>query len=76
MTGVAGASSGQLQLPGGFRQKAAGEQGDGQQGEIGGDFPVFNVADIFVTVSAVLLAVLLLLYYKEEDLEYIFHSRK
>lgn len=38
------------------------------------DFPVFNVADIFVTVSAVLLAVLLLLYYKEEDLEYIFHS--
>ena len=40
------------------------------------DFPVFNVADLFVTVSAVLLAVLLLLYYKEEDLEYIFHSRK
>ncbi len=40
------------------------------------DFPVFNVADIFVTMSAVLLAVLLLLYYKEEDLEYIFHSRK
>lgn len=40
------------------------------------DFPVFNVADIFVTLSAVLLAVLLLLYYKEEDLEYIFHSRK
>lgn len=40
------------------------------------DFPVFNVADIFVTVSAVLLAVLLLLYYKEEDFEYIFHSRK
>lgn len=40
------------------------------------DFPVFNVADIFVTVSAVLLAVLLLLYYKEEDLEQIFHSGK
>lgn len=40
------------------------------------DFPVFNVADIFVTVSAFLLAVLLLLYYKEEDLEQIFHSRK
>lgn len=40
------------------------------------NFPVFNVADIFVTVSAVLLAVLLLLYYKEEDLEQIFHSRK
>lgn len=40
------------------------------------DFPVFNVADIFVTVSAVLLAGILLLYYKEEDLEQIFHSGK
>ena len=40
------------------------------------DFPVFNVADIFVTVSAVLLAVLILLYYKEEDLEQIFYSGK
>ena len=39
------------------------------------NFPVFNVADIFVTVSAVVLAVLLLFYYKEDDLEQIFHSR-
>lgn len=38
------------------------------------DFPIFNVADIFVTVSAVLLAVLILFYYKEDDLEQIFHS--
>ena len=40
------------------------------------DFPVFNVADIYVTVATFLLAVLLLFYYKEEDFERIFHSRK
>lgn len=40
------------------------------------DFPIFNVADIYVTVAAFLLAILLLFYYKEEDLERIFHSRK
>lgn len=31
------------------------------------DFPVFNVADIYVTVSTALLVVLVLFYYKEED---------
>lgn len=35
------------------------------------DFPIFNVADCYVTVSAVLLVLLLLFYYKEEDLEVI-----
>lgn len=33
------------------------------------DFPVFNVADIYVTVSAALLVVLFLFYYSEEDIE-------
>lgn len=40
------------------------------------DFPIFNVADIYVTVSTILLAVLILFYYKEEDLERIFHRGK
>lgn len=40
------------------------------------DFPIFNVADIYVTVSTLLLAVLILFYYKEEDLERIFHRGK
>ena len=33
------------------------------------DFPVFNVADCYVSVAAVLLILLLLFYYKEEELE-------
>lgn len=31
------------------------------------DFPVFNVADIYVTVSTALLVILVLFYYREED---------
>lgn len=38
------------------------------------DFPIFNVADIYVTVSAFLLILLLFFYYKEEDLEKIFRK--
>lgn len=34
------------------------------------DFPVFNVADIYVTVSVALLIILILFYYKEEDLQF------
>ena len=37
------------------------------------DFPIFNMADIYVTVSAVALILLVFIYYKEEDLERIFH---
>lgn len=40
------------------------------------DFPVFNVADIYVTVSAFLLFFLMLFYYKEEDLDQIHLKRK
>lgn len=40
------------------------------------DFPIFNVADIYVTVAAFLLVILLLFYYKEEDLDRILHHRK
>lgn len=42
------------------------------------DFPVFNVADIYVTVSAFALVFLILFHYKDEDLESVFHlfSRK
>lgn len=40
------------------------------------NFPIFNVADIYVTIGTFILALLLLFYYKEEDLDGIFHSRK
>lgn len=34
------------------------------------NFPVFNVADIYVTCSVFILAYLILFYYKEEDLQF------
>lgn len=38
------------------------------------DFPVFNVADIYVTCAAVGVILLALFYYKDEDFERIFPS--
>jgi signal peptidase II len=35
------------------------------------DFPIFNVADIYVTVSAFVFFVLVLTYYKDSDLEFL-----
>ncbi len=40
------------------------------------DFPIFNVADIYVTVATFFLAILMLFYYKEEELELIWRSNK
>ena len=35
------------------------------------DFPVFNVADIYVTVSFAVLLILIFFRYKEEELEFL-----
>ena len=35
------------------------------------DFPIFNVADIFVVVSFIVLAVCILFIYKEEDFDFL-----
>lgn len=39
------------------------------------DFPVFNVADIYVTTAAVVLIVLVVFLYKEEDFDRIFQKK-
>ena len=40
------------------------------------DFPIFNVADIYVTTAAAAFLVLMLWFYKEEELEIFSPSRK
>lgn len=35
------------------------------------DFPIFNVADIYITVSCIIFLILFLFYYKEEDFKRI-----
>lgn len=35
------------------------------------DFPVFNVADIYITCSTPILIILILFFYKEEDLAFL-----
>ncbi len=40
------------------------------------NFPVFNVADIYVTAAEILLIILVLFYYQSEDFEEIFHGKK
>lgn len=40
------------------------------------NFPIFNVADIYVSVSCVLLAVLLIFFYKEKDFEFLSRTKK
>lgn len=41
------------------------------------NFPVFNVADIYVTLAAIFLVILLLFVYKESDLDFLsFRAKK
>lgn len=40
------------------------------------DFPIFNVADIYVCCGVAALLILFIFYYKEEDVEVLLPSRK
>lgn len=40
------------------------------------DFPIFNVADIYVTCAAFLMVVLVMFYYKDEELDMILTRKK
>lgn len=40
------------------------------------DFPIFNVADIYVSVGMILLFIVVLFYYKDEDFEFLKRKSK
>ena len=40
------------------------------------DFPIFNVADIYVTVSTFLLVLCILFYYEDEDFAFLHRNRR
>lgn len=40
------------------------------------NFPVFNVADIYVTTAAFLLVILILFFYQEEDFDRVFPKKR
>lgn len=40
------------------------------------DFPIFNVADIYVTVSSFMLLLLYFFFYKEEELDFLFGKKE
>lgn len=40
------------------------------------NFPIFNVADIYVSVSCVLLAILVVFFYKEKDFDFLSNKKK
>ena len=40
------------------------------------DFPVFNVADIYVTTASFVLIILVIVLYREEDFDRIFSGKK
>mgnify|MGYP002678552381 FL=1 len=40
------------------------------------NFPVFNVADIYVTTAAFLLVILILFFYQEEDFDRVFSKKR
>ena len=40
------------------------------------DFPIFNVADIYVTVATFVLAALIIFFYKEDELDCLFPKKE
>ena len=42
------------------------------------NFPIFNIADIYITVATILLMILVIFYYSDEDLQFLnfFGSKK
>ena len=40
------------------------------------DFPIFNIADCYVVIATILFALLILFYYKDEELEFLTWEKK
>lgn len=40
------------------------------------NFPVFNVADCYVTISCILVLIYVCFFYREEDFAFLFHRKK
>jgi len=40
------------------------------------DFPIFNVADIYVSVSCVVLAILIIFFYKDSDFDFLSNKKE
>lgn len=40
------------------------------------NFPIFNMADVYVSVSCVVIAILILFYYKEDDFKFLSKKNK
>lgn len=40
------------------------------------NFPIFNVADIYATCASILLILLLIIYYKDEDIDEVYNTLK
>ncbi len=40
------------------------------------DFPIFNVADCYVVIACFLFVILILFYYKDEDLQFLSIRKK
>lgn len=40
------------------------------------DFPIFNIADIYITLSTIYLVIILIFIYKEDDLQFLSRKKK
>ena len=40
------------------------------------DFPIFNIADSYIVVSTILIAILVMFVFKDDDFDYLFKKKE